>query len=63
MEHTELKERAERARRLSRAVTDTHMRLSLEALADEYEAQLSRGPPADDDDEDGTPGFMLRTRH
>ena len=62
MEHAELKERAERARRLSRAVTDAHMRLSLEALADEYEAQMPQAASGDDDAED-EPGFMLKTRH
>ena len=59
MEQEELRVRVERCRRLARQMTDAHMRLSLEALADEYEAQL----PLDGNDDDGTPGFVLRTRH
>ena len=60
MEHEELRGRVERCRRLARQMTDAHMRVSLEALADEYEAQLPSGD--DDHDDGGTPGFKL-TRH
>jgi len=63
MEQEELKVRVERCRRLARQMTDAHMRLSLEALADEYEAQLPLDGNDDGDDDDGTPGFVLRTRH
>jgi hypothetical protein len=67
MEYENIREQAERARRLAREVTDRHMRLSLEALADEYEEQLrlhrSRTGNEDDEDDDTPRGFTLRTRH
>lgn len=56
MEQEDYRARAERCRRLAREVNDTHMRLSLEALADEYEAKLG-------DDDDENTGFTPRTRH
>ena len=40
MSQEEIIERAERCRRLALHVGDAHMRNSLEALADEYEAKL-----------------------
>jgi hypothetical protein len=55
MDQEDFRTRAERCRRLAREVSDTHMRLSLEALADEYEARLG--------DDDENPGFTPRTRH
>ena len=54
----ELQAQIARCRRLALQVSDVQTRLSLEALADEYEAQLSQS-----DDEDDEPPFMLRTRH
>ena len=55
MTRNDLIERAQRCRRLALLATDAHLRNSLEALAEEYEAQLppSRRPDAP---------FMLRHR-
>ena len=55
MSQDEILERAERCRRLARDVGDAHMRNSLEALAEEYEAKLRRRRTAG-------AGFMLRHR-
>jgi hypothetical protein len=55
MTKDDLIERAERCRRLALMATDTHLRNSLEALAEEYEAQL---PPSRRPDV----SFMLRHR-
>jgi hypothetical protein len=55
MEQENYRTRAERCRRLARQVSDTHMRLSLEALAEEYEASI--------ENDDENPGFTPRTRH
>jgi hypothetical protein len=55
MTKDDLIERAERCRRLALMATDTHLRNSLEALAEEYEAQL---PPSRRSDV----SFMLRHR-
>ena len=55
MNKDEIIERAERCRRLARDVGDAHLRNSLEALAEEYEAKLPRKRAAGG-------GFMLRHR-
>ena len=55
MNQEEIIERAERCRRLAQQVGDAHMRNSLEALAEEYEAKLPRKRTAGG-------GFMLRHR-
>ena len=61
MDTKTLEAQIERCRRLAMQVTDVQTRISLEALADEYEKQL---PAANDDsDEDDEAPFMLRTRH
>lgn len=52
MEQQEIKERAERCRRLASMITDDDVRQSLRELAEEYEAQLPTGRG----------GFMLRNR-
>ena len=61
MDTKTLEAQIERCRRLAMQVTDAQTRISLEALADEYEALLPHRD-ADEDDDDGPP-FMLRTRH
>ena len=55
MTRDDLIQRAERCRRLALTASDAHLRNSLEALAEEYEAQLrsSRRPAVP---------FMLRHR-
>jgi hypothetical protein len=42
LEHIDLQEQIERCRRLARNLTDDELRRSLEELAEDYEAQLSR---------------------
>lgn len=58
MEQDQIVELAERCRRLARQVTDGSMRNSLEALADEYEAQLPGESGGDGEGSSGS-GFML----
>ena len=55
MSREEIIQRAERCRRLARDIGDAHLRNSLEALAEEYEAKLPRRRA-------GGGGFMLRDR-
>ena len=55
MNRDEIIERAERCRRLALQVGDAHLRNSLEALAEEYEAKLPRKSAS-------AGGFMLRHR-
>ena len=55
MSQQEIIERVERCRRLARDVGDAHLRNSLEALAEEYEAKLPRKSAS-------AGGFMLRHR-
>ncbi len=49
MDQEDYRTRAERCRRLARQVSDTHMRLSLEALAEEYESKLPAGGHDDEE--------------
>lgn len=63
METKHLEAQIERCRRLAMQVTDVQTRLSLEALAEEYEAQLPNRADNDDEEDDDAPAFMLRTRH
>lgn len=50
-ESIDLAEQIERCRRLARLLSDEQMRIALEKLADDYEAQLKRRAEG---------GFMLR---